>query len=337
MKKKLVLSLTIILLFLATIPVKPAFAQPNRPPVATDDAYSTDEDTLLSVAATGVLGNDTDPDGDSLTAVLHSGPSDGSLTLNSDGSFTYTPDPSFFGDDSFNYKVNDGLLDSNTARVTITVNSVNDPPTANDDTASTTEDTPVDIDVLANDSDVDGDSLSVSAVTPAGHGTVTNNGTDVTYSPDTNYSGPDSFTYTASDGNGGTDVGTVTIAVNAVNDAPVAVDDDYDVDEDAVLTIPAAGVHGTGLKAVWGAWQLTRGYFTARKIIQDFKPDALFFTGGYVAIPTGLAGRRIPTLLCLPDIEPVKLAMVAPHHRISAATATGGLRPARTFSSRRSR
>ncbi len=68
--------------------------------------------------------------------------------------------------------------------------------------------------------------------------------------------------------------------------------------------IPAAGVHGTGLKAVWGAWQLTRGYFTARKIIQDFKPDVLFFTGGYVAIPTGLAGRRIPTLLCLPDIEP---------------------------------
>ncbi len=69
-------------------------------------------------------------------------------------------------------------------------------------------------------------------------------------------------------------------------------------------SIPAAGVHGTGLKAIWGVWQLTRGYFTARRLIREFQPDVLFFTGGYVAIPTGLAGRKIPTLLCLPDIEP---------------------------------
>ncbi|MEJ2510416.1 MAG: undecaprenyldiphospho-muramoylpentapeptide beta-N-acetylglucosaminyltransferase [Anaerolineales bacterium] len=69
-------------------------------------------------------------------------------------------------------------------------------------------------------------------------------------------------------------------------------------------SIPAAGVHGTGLKAVWGVFQLTRGYFSARKLVEEFKPDVLFFTGGYVAIPTGLAGRKVPTLLCLPDIEP---------------------------------
>lgn len=68
--------------------------------------------------------------------------------------------------------------------------------------------------------------------------------------------------------------------------------------------IPSAGVHGRGLKAVSGAWQLMRGYFAARKIIRRFRPDVLFFTGGYVAIPTGLAGRRLPTLLCQPDIEP---------------------------------
>ncbi len=68
--------------------------------------------------------------------------------------------------------------------------------------------------------------------------------------------------------------------------------------------IPAAGVHGVGLKAIWGVWQLTRGYFAARKLIREFKPDVLFFTGGYVAVPTGLAGRKIPTLLYVPDIEP---------------------------------
>ncbi len=68
--------------------------------------------------------------------------------------------------------------------------------------------------------------------------------------------------------------------------------------------IPAAGLHGKGLKAIWGVWQLTRGYFAARKLVREFKPDVLFFTGGFVAIPTGLAGRKVPTLLCLPDIEP---------------------------------
>lgn len=68
--------------------------------------------------------------------------------------------------------------------------------------------------------------------------------------------------------------------------------------------IPAAGLHGVGLKAISGLWQLTRGYFAARKIIDEFKPDVLFFTGGYVAIPTGFAGRKVPMVLCLPDIEP---------------------------------
>ncbi len=68
--------------------------------------------------------------------------------------------------------------------------------------------------------------------------------------------------------------------------------------------IPAGGVHGVGLKVVWSLVQLTRGYFAARKLIREFQPEVLFFTGGYVAIPTGLAGRNIPTLLCLPDIEP---------------------------------
>jgi hypothetical protein len=103
----------------------------NNPPVAPDDAYSTDQDTPLNVAAPGVLANDSDADGDPLTAVLITDVSNGALTLNSDGSFSYDPDPGFFGIDSFTYVANDGLDDSNVATVTITVNIVaNNPPIA---------------------------------------------------------------------------------------------------------------------------------------------------------------------------------------------------------------
>lgn len=74
--------------------------------------------------------------------------------------------------------------------------------------------------------------------------------------------------------------------------------------------IPAAGVHGLGLKAIAGVFKLTRGYFAARKLIADFKPDVLFFTGGYVAIPVALAGLQVPTVICLPDIEPGRALQV---------------------------
>jgi VCBS repeat-containing protein len=98
-------------------------------PVAADDAYSTNEDAPLTVAAPGVLENDSDPDGDTLTASVVSGPANGTLTLNADGSFTYTPAANFNGTDSFTYKAGDGDLQSNTATVSLTVNAVNDAPT----------------------------------------------------------------------------------------------------------------------------------------------------------------------------------------------------------------
>jgi len=102
--------------------------------------------------------------------------------------------------------------------------------------------------------------------------------------------------------------------LQALGDSPVAilwVGGEKGMEADLVTragipfkAIPAAGVHGAGLKAIYGVYQLTRGYFAARKLIREFQPDVLFFTGGFVAIPTGLAGRKVPTLLCLPDIEP---------------------------------
>jgi VCBS repeat-containing protein len=101
----------------------------NQAPVAAADAYTTAEDTPLTVAAPGVLGNDSDPDNNPLSAVLVSGPSRGTLILNPDGSFTYTPATNHSGSDSFTYQASDGTLASELATVTLTVTAVNDTPT----------------------------------------------------------------------------------------------------------------------------------------------------------------------------------------------------------------
>jgi len=101
----------------------------NRAPVAAGDAFTTAEDTVLTVAPPGVLGNDSDPDGDPLTAALVTGPSHGTLTLNGNGSFSYTPAGNFNGSDSFSYRASDGTLTSTPTTVTITITAANDAPT----------------------------------------------------------------------------------------------------------------------------------------------------------------------------------------------------------------
>lgn len=105
-------------------------ASTYHPPLAVNDSYITDEDTVLTIGATGVLANDSDEDGDPITAVKVAGPSNGTITLSSDGSFVYTPNADFAGTDSFTYKANDGLTDSNIATVTITVTKATLPTTA---------------------------------------------------------------------------------------------------------------------------------------------------------------------------------------------------------------
>lgn len=211
----------------------------NDAPVAVDDSYSTYEDTPLIVPVLdGVLKNDSDFEGDTLTAILVSGPSNGSLTLNPDGSFDYTPGSSFTGTASFTYKANDGAADSNPATVTITVNAVNNPPVAAPDTATTDEDTSVNVNVLKNDSDPDGDPLVVISVTDPPHGVaVANEDGTITYTPDPDYHGSDSFGYTIDDGKGNTDSATVTITVNSIEDSPVAVNDSDSTDEDTPVTV----------------------------------------------------------------------------------------------------
>src|SRR6185503_16092600 len=160
--------------------------------------------------------------------------------------------------DSLTFKANDGTLDSNVATVTVTITAVNDGPVAVPDTATTAEDMPVTIAVLANDLDPEGDALGVIEVGVAAHGTATAepDGT-VTYTPAANYTGPDTFTYTIGDGHGGTASTTVTVMVTAVNDPPVAGGDGYSTNEDTPLTVAAPGelgndtdADGDGLTAV---------------------------------------------------------------------------------------
>ena len=137
----------------------------------------------------------------------------------------YTPNADFNGQDTITYTITDGNGGSDSAVVTVTVNSVNDAPVANDDTANVQEDSSNNvINVIANDTDVDGDTLTVTAAT-AGNGTATPSGGNVSYTPDPNFSGQDTITYTISDGNGGTDSGVVTVTVASVADPPQAVND----------------------------------------------------------------------------------------------------------------
>ena len=151
----------------------------NTAPVANNDTYSTSEDTTLTVPGfQGLLLNDGDAEGDPLTLTKVDDPMDGTVTvLDNDGSFTYVPDPGFFGTDSFTYQLNDGTLDSNVATVQITVNEVNQAPIANDDSYSTPQDTDLFVvlsqnSVLSNDIDPDGDTLTAIKVSDPANGTL---------------------------------------------------------------------------------------------------------------------------------------------------------------------
>lgn len=222
------------------------FVPANNVPAATNDSYSTNEDTALVVPAGGVLSNDTDADSDPLTAAVVTNPSHGTLTLNADGSFTYTPVANYNGSDSFTYRANDGSDNSNVATVTITVNAVNDLPVANNDSYGTNQDTPLNISaagVLSNDTDVDGNSLTATNAGTPSHGTLTLNADgSFLYTPDAGYVGGDSFTYTANDGTGDSVAATVSITVSDTNDVPVAAANSYATDEDTTLTVTAPGV-----------------------------------------------------------------------------------------------
>ena len=222
----------------------------NDPPVASGDAYTVAEGGTLSVtAATGVLDNDTDAEGNSLAAVLVTNVNKGRITLDGDGSFTYVHSGGEDTSDSFTYNANDGTGDSNTATVTIAVTSVNDPPVASGDAYTVAEGgtlvTTAATSVLLNDTDAEGNTLTAVLVTTVANGTLllTADGT-FSYTHNGGETTSDSYTYRANDGTvNSNNVATVTITVTPVNDPPVAVDDSYAVDQGGTLTTtPATGV-----------------------------------------------------------------------------------------------
>ncbi len=200
----------------------------NDAPVADSDSHTVDEDGTLSVdAAQGVLANDIDLDGDTLSASLTQDAEHGHVALNADGSFTYTPEANFSGTDTFTYQVSDGQGGQATATAMVTVTPTNDAPVADSDSHTVDEDGTLSVDaaqgVLANDTDLDGDTLSASLIQDAEHGHVALNADgSFTYTPEANFSGTDTFTYQVSDGQGGQATTSAIVAVNEVED-PAAV------------------------------------------------------------------------------------------------------------------
>ncbi len=221
-----------------TITVTPV----NDAPVAGADALAADEDTAAEVATAALLGNDTDVDGDSLT-VTAVGPVDqgaGTVSLSSDGlGLTFTPAADFTGAATFPYSVSDGAA-SATATVTVTVGGRNDAPVAGADSLTTAEDVELVVlpaVLLGNDTDPDGQALSVSAVGPVtGGGTVSLSGGMVRFVPARDFAGVVTFPYTLTDG-ADTATGVVTVTVTAVDDAPVAGDDSTSTLEDTPLVL----------------------------------------------------------------------------------------------------
>jgi VCBS repeat-containing protein len=200
----------------------------NDPPLAVDDTAATDEDSSVLIA---VKANDSDVEGSALAITVLSA-AHGTAVVEGSG-IRFTPTPNYNGPAEVSYKLNDGTNDSNVAKATITVAAVYDAPAATNDTANTSEDTPVDVAVLANDVNADGNPLTLVIVS-ATHGTavVYDNGTPtvsgddkIRFTPEANYSGTATITYKLGDGTGYSNNATLNVTIAAVNDAPVAADD----------------------------------------------------------------------------------------------------------------
>jgi hypothetical protein len=223
------------------------------PPVARDDHASTAQNALVAIA---VLANDEDPDGDTLVVATVGAPTHGTTAAGADAKILYSPDAAFTGDDSFTYTVSDPAGATATATVTVTVGGGSGPRAA-DDTAEVTEDEAVTVDVLANDT---GSALTVTMVGAAVHGAASAGPDGVTYTPDADFAGEDSFPYTACDAGGSCVSAVVRLTVTPATDPPVALDDaraatgaltldplvnDLDVDGDALsVTWVGAPNHG---------------------------------------------------------------------------------------------
>lgn len=289
---------------LAVIPefTKGVFTVGN-PPVARDTAWSTNENTARAVSYLPA----SDPDGDPLEFAITAGPEHGAITdfVPATGAFTYTPDTPYHGADSLSFEATDGGFVSNTGKVRINVLDVNDPPVALDTAIVTDEDTPVNAQLQAYDTDTP--TLTYQRLTGPTHGSITafNAATgEFTYLPNPNYYGPDAMTFRAFDGIANSNPATVSITVNPINDAPVARDttievpfetpvnanfQGYDFDSPSFTYAKVSGPSNgnfTGFDANTGAFTYTpnAGYYG---------PDSIKFTGDDGSGPGNVGTVRI--------------------------------------------
>ena len=259
----------------------------NDAVVPQGDSFAASEDSSLSVGAPGVLGNDTDPDGDALAAILESPPSNGTLSLAADGSFVYTPNASFFGMDAFTYRVGDGDTLSEPITVNLSVSGAPDPPSTEPDSYSIEEDgilsVPAETGVLANDSDPDLVGLSATLIDLPADGSISFAASGAfTYEPSPDFHGSNTFTYLAWNDSFSSSLVTVTLTVTPVNDAPSLTTDQAKANEGVALTIDVlsndqslgdAPVTLTAGPASMGTTQVT----PERRVIYTPAPDRAGF------------------------------------------------------------
>ena len=206
---------------------------------ARDDSATTPFNTPVTI---NVLANDVDAQGDAFSITGHTNPLNGSVVQNANGTFTYTPNAGFQGNDSFTYTITDSKGATDTATVHVTTQAQPNTVDARDDNASTAFQTPVNINVLSNDVDPQGDAFSITGHTNPAHGTVVQNANGTfTYTPSNGFSGNDSFTYTITDARGATDTATVTVTT-----APQPFNNVIAQNDAAVVDIPAFIDIGSG-------------------------------------------------------------------------------------------
>ncbi|MCZ4222600.1 Calx-beta domain-containing protein [Pedobacter rhodius] len=215
-----------------TITINVTITPVNDAPVANAPAAATVEDTPVNGTITA-----SDVDGDALAYVVSKPPAYGTVVVNTNGTYTYTPNANYNGTDVFNVNISDGHGGNVTISISVNITQVNDAPVASSPAITATEDTPVNGTVTA--SDIDGDTLNFAVSTAPLHGSVVVNADGTyTYTPASNYNGTDVFTITVSDGKGGTTAVTISVALTPVNDAPTA-------STPAVTTPQGTPVNGT--------------------------------------------------------------------------------------------
>ena len=211
---------------------------PNQPPVANGQAVEVDEDGSVAITLSG-----TDPEGQVLSYSVVTNPGHGTLT-GSGAMLSYTPAPDYHGTDSFSFKVNDGVHDSAPAVVAITVNPVNDAPTAHDQNLSTVVDT--ELSITLSGSDLDGDALTYEIVSQPSFGTIAGVSPVFTYIPNAGFIGSDSFYFSAFDGQAHSNPAAIAITVRPVNHAPTAIAQAIVTDEDTSTSLVLNGTDPDG-------------------------------------------------------------------------------------------